>query len=155
MSATARMELVRLFTLGLTGFDVPFLDSIYIDKPIQQHNLIQTARFFYPNEMWWFQQDNWTVHTAGTSQAWFHNHGIDVIDFPPWSSDLNPIELLWNDLKRRVYSHHPKTMEELEHFIAAEWNACSTGIHCVATADAASRSAPARGDGDSRGNPAG
>ncbi|UJH91933.1 DUF3387 domain-containing protein [Antarcticibacterium sp. 1MA-6-2] len=24
------------------GFDVPFLDSIYIDKPIQQHNLIQT-----------------------------------------------------------------------------------------------------------------
>jgi type I restriction enzyme R subunit len=23
-------------------FDVPFLDSIYIDKPIQQHNLIQT-----------------------------------------------------------------------------------------------------------------
>jgi type I restriction enzyme R subunit len=28
--------------MWLTGFDVPFLDSIYIDKPIQQHNLIQT-----------------------------------------------------------------------------------------------------------------
>lgn len=28
--------------MWLTGFDVPFLDSIYIDKPIYQHNLIQT-----------------------------------------------------------------------------------------------------------------
>ena len=60
---------------------------------------------------------------AGTSRTWFHNHGVDVIDFPPWSSDLNPIELLWNDLKRRVYAHHPQTMEELEHFIVVEWQA--------------------------------
>ena len=28
--------------MWLTGFDVPFLDTIYIDKPIQTHNLIQT-----------------------------------------------------------------------------------------------------------------
>ena len=28
--------------MWLTGFDVPFLDTIYIDKPIQRHTLIQT-----------------------------------------------------------------------------------------------------------------
>ena len=28
--------------MWITGFDVPFLDSIYIDKPIKKHNLIQT-----------------------------------------------------------------------------------------------------------------
>jgi len=28
--------------MWLTGFDVPFLDTIYIDKPLQKHNLIQT-----------------------------------------------------------------------------------------------------------------
>jgi len=28
--------------MWLTGFDVPHLDTIYIDKPIQRHNLIQT-----------------------------------------------------------------------------------------------------------------
>ena len=28
--------------MWLTGFDVPELDTIYIDKPIQQHSLIQT-----------------------------------------------------------------------------------------------------------------
>jgi type I restriction enzyme, R subunit len=31
-----------LVDMWLTGFDVPFLDTIYIDKPIQQHTLIQT-----------------------------------------------------------------------------------------------------------------
>jgi type I restriction enzyme R subunit len=28
--------------MWLTGFDVPFLDIMYIDKPVQQHSLIQT-----------------------------------------------------------------------------------------------------------------
>ncbi len=86
-------------------------------------NLVKSAHTFWPRGQWWYQQDNASPHTAGTSRAWFHNHGIDIIDFPPWSSDLNPIENLWNDLKRRVYAHHPQTMEELEHFIVAEWQA--------------------------------
>lgn len=86
-------------------------------------NLISSARQFWPKGQWWFQQDNASPHTAGTSQVWFHNHGIDLIDWPPWSPDLNPIENLWNDLKRRVYAHHPHTMEDLEHWIAEEWQA--------------------------------
>ena len=28
--------------MWLTGFDVPFLDTMYIDKPVKRHNLIQT-----------------------------------------------------------------------------------------------------------------
>lgn len=86
-------------------------------------NLVNSAQQFWPTGQWWFQQDNWTVHTAGTSQAWFHNHGVDLIDWPAWSPDLNPIENLWSDLKRRVYAHHPQTMEELEHWIGIEWQA--------------------------------
>jgi transposase len=86
-------------------------------------NLVSSAHLFWPRGQWWFQQDNWTVHTAGTSQAWFHNHGIDLIDWPAWSPDLNPIENLWSDLKRRVYAHHPQTMEELEDWIGKEWAA--------------------------------
>ena len=51
------------------------------------------------------------------------SYRIDLIDWPAWSPDLNPIENLWNDLKRRVYAHHPQTMEELEDFIGIEWQA--------------------------------
>jgi len=86
-------------------------------------NLVSSAHQFWPRGQWWFQQDNWTVHTADTSQAWFHNHGIDLIDWPAWSPDLNPIENVWSDLKRRVYAHHPQTMEELENWIGVEWQA--------------------------------
>jgi type I restriction enzyme R subunit len=38
----SNFKIAILVDMWLTGFDVPFLDSIYIDKPIQQHNLIQT-----------------------------------------------------------------------------------------------------------------
>jgi transposase len=84
-------------------------------------NLVKSAHTFWPTGMWYYQQDNASPHTAGTSKVWFHNHGITLLDFPPHSSDLSPIENLWNDLKRRVYSHNPNTMEELEDWISKEW----------------------------------
>jgi hypothetical protein len=92
-------------------------------QSILQLNLVKSAHQFWPTGQWWYQQDNWRVHTANTSQAWFHNHGIDLIDWPAWSPDLNPIENLWSDLKRRVYAHHANTMDELEQYIVDEWNA--------------------------------
>jgi type I restriction enzyme, R subunit len=38
----SNFKIAIVVDMWLTGFDVPFLDSIYIDKPIQEHNLIQT-----------------------------------------------------------------------------------------------------------------
>lgn len=38
----SNFKIAIVVDMWLTGFDVPFLDSIYIDKPIQHHNLIQT-----------------------------------------------------------------------------------------------------------------
>ena len=35
----SNFKIAMVVDMWLTGFDVPFLDSIYIDKPIQQHNL--------------------------------------------------------------------------------------------------------------------
>jgi hypothetical protein len=86
-------------------------------------NLVSSAHQFWPKGQWWFQQDNASPHTAGTSRDWFHNHGVDLIDWPAWSPDLNPIEQLWNDLKRRVYERHARTMEELERHVTEEWAA--------------------------------
>ena len=41
-NAKSNFKIAIVVDMWLTGFDVPFLDSIYIDKPIKQHNLIQT-----------------------------------------------------------------------------------------------------------------
>ena len=41
-SEKSNFKIAIVVDMWLTGFDVPFLDTIYIDKPIQRHNLIQT-----------------------------------------------------------------------------------------------------------------
>ena len=38
----SNFKIAIVVDMWLTGFDVPFLDTIYIDKPVQQHSLIQT-----------------------------------------------------------------------------------------------------------------
>ncbi len=40
--AESNFKISIVVDMWLTGFDVPFLDTIYIDKPVQRHNLIQT-----------------------------------------------------------------------------------------------------------------
>ncbi|WP_270659529.1 type I restriction endonuclease subunit R [Paraclostridium bifermentans] len=40
--AKSNFKIAIVVDMWLTGFDVPELDTIYIDKPIQQHSLIQT-----------------------------------------------------------------------------------------------------------------
>ena len=38
----SNFKIAIVVDMWLTGFDVPFLDTMYIDKPIQRHTLIQT-----------------------------------------------------------------------------------------------------------------
>ncbi|WP_426059965.1 type I restriction endonuclease subunit R [Hymenobacter sp. B1770] len=40
-NAKSNFKIAIIVDMWLTGFDVPFLDTLYIDKPIQQHSLIQ------------------------------------------------------------------------------------------------------------------
>ncbi|HNW88435.1 MAG TPA: type I restriction endonuclease subunit R [Bacteroidales bacterium] len=41
-NAKSNFKIAIVVDMWITGFDVPFLDTMYIDKPIQQHSLIQT-----------------------------------------------------------------------------------------------------------------
>jgi transposase len=59
-----------------------------------------------------FQQDNARTHTARVVQQWLRpwaeENGIELLDFPPYSPDLNPIENLWKLLKEAIQKHHPE-----------------------------------------------
>lgn len=109
-------------------------------KRILADNLIPSAQLHYkkdPPELWWLLQDNDPKHRS--VRAWLHNHGINVLDFPPYSPDLNPIEHLWQDVARRVEAKPASTMDELQDAIADEWAATSIDfLHALA------RSMPAR-----------
>ena len=52
-------------------------------------------------------------------------YGVQTLDFPPYSPDLNPIEYLWLALKRKILKLYPElkqmgqSKENLEHLIKA------------------------------------
>jgi hypothetical protein len=55
-----------------------------------------------------FMQDNSRVHTAIIVQDWFAERDIDVMDWPPYSPDMNPIENLWKLLKAKIIELYPE-----------------------------------------------
>ena len=59
-----------------------------------------------------FMQDNAGIHRARIVTVFFEEHGIGVLEWPPYSPDLNPIEHAWHRLKERVYELHPELLEE-------------------------------------------
>jgi len=87
-------------------------------------HLIESAELHFDvdhAEQWWFLQDNAPQHKSVLVREWLFNNGIQCIDFPPYSPDLNPIENLWADLARRVEKFQCETMEELQDIVAEEW----------------------------------
>ena len=70
---------------------------------------------------WWLLQDNAPTHKSHRTQGWMFAHGIQQIDFPPYSPDLNPIDNLWNHVARRVEKRQPQTEEELSIIVDDEW----------------------------------
>jgi len=60
-----------------------------------------------------FQQDNARSHTALLTMDYLQNHNITKISWSSKSPVLNPIELLWDELDRRVRQPQPKTLHAL------------------------------------------
>ena len=71
-----------------------------------------------------FQQDNDSKHTSQKAKDWFSDHGYKVLSWPAQSPDLNPIEHLWDHLKRKLgeYEVAPNGMLELWERVEEEWN---------------------------------
>ena len=68
-------------------------------KNILKDHLLSSAKTLFKEGAWWFQQDNDPKHTSKLVKKCFFYNGIQQIEFPPYSPDLNPMENMWNDIK--------------------------------------------------------
>jgi transposase len=97
---------------------------------ILEGNLKPTFKKFFPHgkrgDQWYFQQDNDPSHTCSLARQWFHRNGVTVLEFPPWSPDLNPIENVWSQLQVAVDTHNATSEAELEQAIEYEWSHIDT-----------------------------
>lgn len=70
---------------------------------------------------WYLQQDNATCHRAKTSMEWFTKKGIKLLDWPPVSADLNPVENLWSIVDQELIKLNLTTTDELKAAIETIW----------------------------------
>lgn len=69
-----------------------------------------------------FQQDGAPCHTATSTMAWFAKKGITVMPWPSQSPDLNPIEHLWELMKKKLEKRPCKNISELKAALFELWN---------------------------------
>lgn len=60
-----------------------------------------------------FQQDNDPKHKSRLVTNWFSQNNVRVLSWPSQSPDLNPIENLWSELKKRLSKEVFKNKDDL------------------------------------------
>jgi transposase len=80
--------------------------------------------FEIPLEDLIFQQDNDPKHTSKKAKTWMEDNNIALLDWPPQSPDLSPIEQLWTHTKKELckYPTYPKGVWEVWMRIEEVWN---------------------------------
>ena len=72
-----------------------------------------------------FMQDGASCHTARVSLSLLRRNEIEILDWPSKSPDQNPIEHIWDWIKREINSPEKniRTLAELRTEIVTAWNA--------------------------------
>ncbi len=92
-----------------------------IYQQMLEHFMLPSADKLYGDADFIFQQDLAPAHTAKGTKSWFNDHGVIVLDWPANFPDLNPIENLWDVVKRKMRDTRPNNADDLKAAIKATW----------------------------------
>ena len=96
---------------------------------ILEDEMIPTYRKFKrSNKNITYQHDNDPKHKSKLTITFLKRKNINVIEWPSYSPDLNPIENVWSILKMRVKKRNPINETELHKFIEEEWYGIESSI---------------------------
>ncbi|GFY12483.1 transposable element Tc3 transposase [Trichonephila clavipes] len=99
---------------------VTITGHIYRDIILEQH--VRLFRGAMGAEFL-FMDDNARPHRANIVEESLQSEDITCMDWPAYSSDLNPIEHVWDMLGRRIAAHQPPPtcLPELRRALLDEW----------------------------------
>ena len=114
ISLRGRTELVILPPPAMTSIR-------YVNDVLQPH-ILPLKRQLRQNFV--FMQDNARPHTANITQQFFQRHDIALLNHPSNSPDLNPIEHVWDEMKRRLRrrEEQPRNLNELGEVLRQIWH---------------------------------
>uniref|UniRef100_A0A803J9K4 Transposase Tc1-like domain-containing protein n=1 Tax=Xenopus tropicalis TaxID=8364 RepID=A0A803J9K4_XENTR len=114
---TAHQNLIPTVKYG--GGGIMVWGCFAASGPGRIENLSPSVHQLKLSRRWVFQQDNNPKHRRKSTTEWKKIH---LLEWPSQSPDLNPIEMLWHDLKKAIYTRHPKNIAELKQFCKEEWS---------------------------------
>lgn len=114
----------------LEPIDYKMCADDYIE--ILDRNLITSVRkcIENPDGYWFLMQDGDPKHTAKKTMKYLLENGIPLLEWPPQSPDLNPIEHLWKCIKDDIAASgfRAKTKTELIDRVKFVWDHVSSSM---------------------------
>ena len=69
----------------------------------------------------WYQQDGAGCHVSRKTKKHIADTGARLLEWPPKSPDLNPVEVLWSLLQSKAAEDHPMSVAELVKAVRKAW----------------------------------
>jgi len=105
---------------------------------ILQNVMLPSVRMLYPDGIIHLQQDHSSIRDSRVVQEWLSRQAdVELLDWPPRASDMNPIENMWSEVKRTMQESWPvlppRNSDELWALVSNAWDevACVYALHSI------------------------
>ena len=95
------------------------IDRFYY-RGILERNLLSSMKKFNLGKDFFLVHDNVPNHTSTLVNEWPKENSIPTLSWPSSSSNVNPMEHLWDELERRLKKHQPKNIRQLQVLLQEE-----------------------------------